>query len=112
LGEVSIKLRTCHKEYCEYSFEESFGSQAYPELKFSKEMSYLDLSLAAAAIFSTRAVAIFEPFPSFFLKGQEFRTKAGYLDNVKNAKQSGKDVSTAKKVDDQNKDFSKIMEVF
>jgi hypothetical protein len=79
----SYKLRTCTKDYCEYSFEESFNGNVYPELKFLLEEAQLDISLAAKAIFSTRATTVVEPFPTFFLKKNELRTKRGYLDNIK-----------------------------
>lgn len=80
----SIKLRTCTKDYCEYTFEESFDGNVFPELKYLHEEASLDISLAAKAIFSSRATTVFEPFPSFFLKKREIRTKRGYLDNIKN----------------------------
>ena len=56
-----------------------------PALKYHTNESHLDLSIAAKAIFSTRASTIVEPFPSFFLKHHENRTKRGYLDEVQKA---------------------------
>jgi hypothetical protein len=55
----------------------------FPEVKYNKNEATLDVFLASKAIFSSRATTIVEPFPSFFLKHNEIRTKRGYLDNVK-----------------------------
>lgn len=52
-------------------------------MKYQTEEAFLELSLAAKALFSTRGPAVFEPFPTFFLKNKEIRTKRGFLDNVK-----------------------------
>lgn len=79
----SNKLRTCTNDYCEFSFEENFSGSVYPEMKYQTEEAFLELSLAAKALFSTRGPAVFEPFPTFFLKNKEIRTKRGFLDNVK-----------------------------
>ena len=49
-----------------------------------QEEALLDISLASKAIFSGRAYTVVEPFPTFFLKNTELRTKRGYLDNIKN----------------------------
>jgi hypothetical protein len=68
--------------------------------------------LAAKALFSARASTCFEPFPTFFLKKSEMRSKRGYLDNIKQAQITGKNVSEAKKVDEQNKDIEKMMKIF
>jgi len=78
-----LKLRTCTKDYCEYSFEESFNGQVYPELHYFFEEASLDICLAAKSIFSARSGVVVEPFPTFFLKSHEIRTKRGYLDNIK-----------------------------
>ena len=51
-------------------------------LKFATAESHLDLSIASKALFSTRATTVVEPFPSFFLKGFEIRTKRGFLDEI------------------------------
>ncbi len=83
----------------------------YPELKFQLEEAMLDVSLAAKALFSARATTCLEPFPTFFLKKSEIRTKRGYLDNIKQAQVTGKNVSEAKKVDEQNKDIEKMTKI-
>ena len=69
-----------------YRFEESFGGSVYPELKFSTNEAHLDISIAAKALFSGRGTTVFEPFPTFFLKHNEMRSKRGYLDSIKEAK--------------------------
>lgn len=52
-----------------FRLEESFGGgSVYPELKFHTAETHFDISIAAKAIFSSRAGTIVEPFPSFFLK--------------------------------------------
>lgn len=56
-----------------------------------------------------RAAKTFEPFPSFFLKDQEFRTKRGYLDNIRHAREKG---GEAKDVKESNKDIKKIRGLF
>lgn len=53
-----------------------------------------------------------EPFPTFFLKNKEIRTKRGYLDNIKQVQLAGKNVSEAKKIDEKNKDIEKMMKIF
>ena len=55
---------------------------------------------------------VFEPFPTFFLKKNEFRTKRGFLDNVKDCQLTGKNVSEAKKTDEKNKDIDKMIKIF
>ena len=67
-----------------------FGNgSVYPELKYNMDAAHLDLSIAAKAIFSTRASTIVEPFPTFFLKHNEIRTKRGFLDEVTKVKERG-----------------------
>ena len=56
-----------------------------------------------------RAGKTFEPFPSFFLKDKELRSKRGYLDNIQKARETGE---TAKEVKDNNKDIKKIRSLF
>jgi hypothetical protein len=58
---------------------------------------------------SGRAAKTFEPFPSFFLKNFEIRTKRGYLDNVKAAREKG---GEAKDIKETNKDIKKIRAMF
>lgn len=48
--------------------------------------------MAAKAIFSSRAATIVEPFPTFFLKHNELRSKRGYLDEIAKAKEKGQGV--------------------
>lgn len=56
-----------------------------------------------------RAAKTFEPFPTFFLKDNEMRTKRGYLDNIKTARETG---GEAKDVKENNKDIKKIRNLF
>jgi hypothetical protein len=84
----------------------------YPEMKYHLEEATLDISLAAKALYSTRATTVFEPFPTFFLKNNELRTKRGFLDNIKQAQLTGKNVSEAKKVDEKNKEIEKMITIF
>lgn len=64
----TFKLKPCHKEYCEFSFEEALGVSVVGELQDNMEGSLLNLSLASSAIFSSRAADVLEPFPTFMLK--------------------------------------------
>ena len=56
-----------------------------------------------------RAGKTFEPFPSFFLKNKEMRSKRGYLDNVQKARKEGE---TPQEVKESNKDIKKIRTLF
>lgn len=58
---------------------------------------------------SARAAKTFEPFPSFFLKDREMRSKRGYLDNIKEARLKG---GEAKDVKEANKDIKTIRNLF
>jgi ubiquitin-protein ligase len=75
----SSRMRPCNKEICEFRFEEISGFSVYPELQANVNLIILDLSFASASVGSTRALTIFEPFPSFFLKQDQIRGKAGFL---------------------------------
>lgn len=108
----SIKPRTCSNEVCEYVFEEGIAGSVLTELKLQNHEATLDISIAAKAILSSRNLQIFEPFPSFFLKGFELRGKRGNLDEIKKAQLSGIDVAKAKKTDEKNKDINTIMDIF
>ena len=57
------------------------------------------------AFSSGRAGALTEPFPSFLLKNNEQRSKAGDLDSIKKAKEAGDRVENATKIDQGNKDL-------
>jgi len=52
----------------------------YPEIKARANSVILDLSLVSECAFS--GATSFEPFPTFFLKKSEIRSKWGYLDNI------------------------------
>mmetsp|Transcript_11550 Transcript_11550/g.11607 ORF Transcript_11550/g.11607 Transcript_11550/m.11607 type:complete len:696 (-) Transcript_11550:31-2118(-) len=75
----SMRLRPCAQEICEFRFEEISGLSIYAEFRSNMDLAMLDLSLAAEALTSPRALTIFEPFPSFMLKSNQIRGKAGFL---------------------------------
>lgn len=79
----SFRLRACHKEICEFRFEEVSGLSVYAELLNNLNLVELDMSFAACAAESGRALSIFEPFPSFLLKDRQIRGKSGYLSRDK-----------------------------
>lgn len=85
LEEPSLKMRPCLKEVCEYIFEETFKGGVLSELKHFPTESLFDLSLASKALNSNRVGQILEPFPTFFLKNNEIRSKRGNLDEIKKA---------------------------
>lgn len=99
----SLKLKPCHKEHCQFSFEESFGVKVLGEFAQNHEGQELNAACAANAVFSGRSKDVFEPFPTFMLKKQEMRSKAGFLDGVKEAKAAGKEIGQAAKTDSENK---------
>ena len=56
---------------------------------------------------------MFEPFPTFFLKYQEMRSKRGFLDNVAQAKRDGtKNDKNIKGTDEKNKNVDLMREIF
>lgn len=57
----------------------------------------VNLSVAAKAICSARALDIFEPFPSFLLKKREYRDRSVFGDS-----------KAIKSVNNKNKDMTKI----
>ena len=79
----SVRLRACHKEICEFRFEEVSGLSVYAELRNDLNLVELDMSFAACAADSGRVQSIFEPFPSFLLKDRQIRGKSGYLSRDK-----------------------------
>lgn len=89
----TFKLKPCTKEYCQFSFEEAMGVSVLGELTDNLDGSLLNLSLASCAVMSSRAQDVMEPFPSFLLKRQEMRDRAGWLDQVKHCKVQGKDIN-------------------
>ena len=112
LDAPSIKLRTCEKESCEFTFEESFSGSLLTELKYYTHEAQLDISIASKAVYSSRGAQIFEPFPTFCLKGFEIRDKRGNLDAIKKAQQAGTDVGKAKKTNELNKDMKMITDIY
>ncbi|CAI2380638.1 unnamed protein product [Moneuplotes crassus] len=102
-------IRCCQKELCEFSFEESQGISIIPEIKRDPNAFSLNLSVFSECLMGGRVNKTFEPFPSFFLKDQEFRSKRGYLDNIVKAREEG---GEAKEVKESNKDIKKIRSLF
>lgn len=109
LPKPSTKIRCCGKELCEFSFEEALGIFITPEIKSFPDSFTLDLSIFSECVMGGRAAKTFEPFPSFFLKDKEMRTKRGYLDNIKEAREKG---GEAKDVKESNKDLKTIRNLF
>lgn len=109
LPQVSSKIKCCEKELCEFSFEEQLGIYISPEIKHDSGSFVLDLSIFSECVMGGRAAKTFEPFPSFFLKDKEMRSKRGYLDNIREAREKG---TEAKDVKEANKDIKKIRTLF
>ena len=109
LAKASAKIKWCEKELWEFSFEEALGIFISPELRSDPDSFTLDISIFSEWVMGGRAAKTFEPFPSFFLKDKELRTKRGYLDNIKEARIKG---GEAKDVKESNKDIKKIRELF
>mmetsp|Transcript_52064 Transcript_52064/g.59470 ORF Transcript_52064/g.59470 Transcript_52064/m.59470 type:complete len:1019 (+) Transcript_52064:116-3172(+) len=114
----SIRLRPCTKDLCQFSFEENIGASIYAEFNNNPDLGFFDLSLASHAIFSARTLQVFEPFPSFFLKSSEIRSKAGWFSaNDTSGENSNRNVSGAARTQQQNeaesnKDMTKLREIF
>ena len=82
-----------------FKFEEIFGVKLIPEMQANLDLVQLDLSLAYKAIFSARALDIFEPFPSFFLKEKEQRERSVFgSGSFQEVKKENKDIERMKKV--------------
>jgi hypothetical protein len=80
-----------------------------PEIRYDPQSFSLDLSIFSECLMGGRAAKTFEPFPSYFLKNKELRSKRGYLDNIKEAREKG---GQAKDVQESNKDLKKIRALF
>ena len=106
---TSSKIKWWEKELCEFSFEEALGIFITPEIRFDPDSFTLDLSIFSECVMGGRAAKTFEPFPTFFLKDKELRSKRGYLDNIKEARIKG---GEAKDVKESNKDIKKIRDLF
>ena len=67
-----------------FRFEENFGGGGtiLSEMRNNLCEALLNVNLAAKALFSSRGLSVFEPFPTFFLKQREIRTKRGFLDEI------------------------------
>jgi hypothetical protein len=76
----SIKLVPCENDFCEHRYEQVEGFSVLAELKNKIDVAHLELAFAAKAAFSGRSTNVFEPFPSFMLKSNQVRGRAGFLD--------------------------------
>lgn len=76
----SIKLVPCENDFCEHRYEQVEGFSLLAELRNKISVAHLELAFAAKAAFSQRATNVFEPFPSFMLKSNQVRGRAGFLD--------------------------------
>jgi ubiquitin-protein ligase len=103
----SSRMRPCNKEICEFRFEEISGFSVYPEIMANVNLIHLDLSFAAVSMASVRAQTIFEPFPSFMLKSQQIRGKAGFLSKPTDTRGSKYEATM-----DSNKDLEAVNEAF
>eukprot|EP00743_Colponemidia_sp_Colp-15_P008289 GILK01008998.1.p1 GENE.GILK01008998.1~~GILK01008998.1.p1 ORF type:complete len:1014 (-),score=198.21 GILK01008998.1:297-3245(-) len=104
----SARLRPCNNELCLFSFEEvGLGCNVFAEIQNNPELVNVDLTLAGAAVASTRAVQIFEPFPSFCLRTRELRSRAGFFDSG-----TVTDGSNGQNGSDGNKDIGLLVRLF
>eukprot|EP00742_Colponemidia_sp_Colp-10_P007439 GILJ01008009.1.p1 GENE.GILJ01008009.1~~GILJ01008009.1.p1 ORF type:complete len:1020 (-),score=161.50 GILJ01008009.1:314-3328(-) len=104
----SARLRPCNNELCLFSFEEvGLGCNVFAEIQNNPELVNVDLTLASTAVASSRAVQIFEPFPSFCLRTREVRSRAGFFDNG-----TVKDGSNGSTGLDSNKDIGLLVNLF
>ena len=90
---------------CEFRFEENNLGNIFNEIKNDQDIAHFIVETAFMTFSSNRAGALSEPFPSFLLKNNEMRTKAGDLDSIKNAKAAGATVESAAKINQKNKDL-------
>ena len=84
---------------CEFRFEENNLGNIFNEINKDQDTAHFLVETAFFCFSSSRAGALTEPFPSFLLKANEMRTKAGDLDSIKNAKAAGARVESAAKID-------------
>jgi ubiquitin-protein ligase len=75
----SFRLRACMEDICEFRFDEIAGFSVFAELKNHLQSVHTDISIAAIAANSARAINVFEPFPSFLLFNRQIRGKSGFL---------------------------------
>ena len=90
---------------CEFRFEENNLGNIFNEINKDQDIAHFIVETAYMTFSSGRAGALTEPFPSFLLKANEMRTKAGDLDSIKNAKAAGAKVESATKINQGNKDI-------
>jgi hypothetical protein len=99
----SSRIRPCSKDICQFRFEEELGFAVFPEIIANPGLIHLDLSFAAVSAGSNRAHNIFEPFPSFFLKREQIRGRAGFLT---------REEARYRAEMDSNKDFDALIAAF
>jgi len=99
LIDESARVSPCTQPFCMFKFEEIFGVKLYSEIQSNLPLIQLDLSIASKAIFSSRVLDIFEPFPSFFLKHQEERERSVFGSaTFTEAQQENKDIEQMKSI--------------
>lgn len=99
LIDESARLSPCRQPFCLFKFEEIFGVKLIPEMQTNLPLVQLDLSLASKAVFSARALDIFEPFPTFFLKQSEQRERSVFGgETFLEVKKENKDIDRMKKI--------------
>ena len=79
---LGIRMRPCQKDACMFKWEETehFGT-CLAELRACPAATAVDLCLASQAAASASSAKVFEPFPSFMLKEQQMRARAGQFDS-------------------------------
>ena len=104
-------MTPCVKESCKFSFEENFVGNIFADIRAYRNEAKFLLQAAQNCFASHRAADYAEPFPPFLLKNNEIRSRAGNLDTIKDAKEKGVSVKLAKKVNNENKDVRKGLDI-
>lgn len=99
LLEESFRLSPCTADFCVFKYEETFGVNLHTEIQTNFPLVAMNLSVAAKAIYSARVLDVFEPFPSFLLKNQEYRGRSAFGDKgIKAVRNENKDIDRIKNI--------------
>ena len=79
---VGLRMRPCKRDTCLYKWEEEahFGT-VFAELRGNPLAMHAELLWATCAAMSANSNKVLEPFPSFLLKKQQMRARAGQFDS-------------------------------
>ena len=79
---VGLRMRPCKRDTCLYKWEEEahFGT-VLAELRGNPLAMHAELLWATCAAMSANCAKVLEPFPSFLLKKQQMRARAGQFDS-------------------------------